>query len=58
MYSIRALIFIAHKRTDSYISIHEISESLHISFHFLTKNLQILIKANIIKSARGTAGNR
>jgi len=39
-----------------YIPIKELSEELHISFHFLTKVLQILTRENILKSYRGPNG--
>ena len=43
-YGIRALIYLAAHQEKSTIPISEISERLNISFHFLTKILQVLTK--------------
>lgn len=40
----------------SFIPIGELSRELHISFHFLTKVLQILTREKILKSYRGPHG--
>ncbi len=39
-----------------YVPIKELARELQISFHFLTKVLQILTQANILKSYRGPNG--
>ncbi len=41
---------------DELMNIHEISEKLKISFHFLTKILQVLTKGGVLKSTRGPNG--
>lgn len=47
---------VAKRDSQEYISIREMSETLDISFHFLTKILQILTQANILVSYRGPNG--
>lgn len=56
VYGIRALIYLALDDNRPYISIKELSNNLDISFHFLTKTLQILTHNNIVASAKGTKG--
>ncbi len=55
-YGIRAAIYIAVQKDQQYVPIKEISETLKISFHFLTKILQILTKKGIIESIKGPGG--
>ena len=57
IYGIRALMYMLMKKdTAPYVNIREIAEQLDISFHFLTKILQTLTQAGILKSYRGPAG--
>ena len=56
VYGVRAVIYLAVNKNRSYISIKELSEKLNISFHFLTKVLQILTSAGLIKSLKGAKG--
>jgi len=56
-YGIRAAIYIAsHKQEREFVPIREISERLDISFHFLTKILQILSREGLLVSSRGVKG--
>lgn len=55
-YAIRGVVYIAAKRTNSYVSIREVSEKLGISFHFLTKTLQVLTQRGLIVSNTGPHG--
>ncbi len=55
-YGIRAVIYLAVNRNRPFVSIKEISEMLNISFHFLTKILQDLTAAGLIKSQKGAKG--
>ena len=55
-YGIRAAIYIAVQKDLQYIPIKEIADTLNISFHFLTKILQILTKEGIIESVKGPGG--
>lgn len=55
-YGIRAAIYIAVQKDLRYVPIKEIAETLKISFHFLTKILQILTKKGIIESSKGPGG--
>ena len=55
-YGIRASLFVASKPDLQYVPIRQISEELNISFHFLTKILQILTQKNIMNSYRGPNG--
>lgn len=57
LYGLRALIYVAgRKQEKEYVSIREISESMDISFHFLTKILQKLSQNGILTSYRGPNG--
>lgn len=56
VYGIRALIYLAMDDSRPFISIKELSNNLDISFHFLTKTLQILSHNQIVVSAKGTKG--
>lgn len=57
VYSLRALIYLAAKKDAApYVSIREISETLDISFHFLTKTFQSLTENSILQSYRGPSG--
>jgi len=53
--SIRALIYIAINDKD-YISVKEIATNLNLPFHFLSKNLQELVRKGILYSFRGPKG--
>lgn len=55
-YGIRAAIYMAVNMSESYISVGKMSEDLNISFHFLTKTLQILTRKGLLKSYRGPTG--
>lgn len=55
-YGIRAAIYMAVKTNGSYISVGKMSKDLDISFHFLTKTLQILTRKGLLKSYRGPTG--
>ncbi|GAB4370912.1 MAG: Rrf2 family transcriptional regulator [Calditrichia bacterium] len=55
-YGLRALLFIATQKNKQYVPIRTISENLDISFHFLTKILQILTQNQILTSFRGPHG--
>lgn len=54
-YGIRASLFVASKETKR-VPIRQIATELGISFHFLTKVLQVLTKHNIMVSHRGPKG--
>jgi Rrf2 family protein len=56
IYGLRAVLCVAQNNDDGYVSIREISEKLKISFHFLTKILQILTQNQIMISYRGPNG--
>lgn len=58
-YAIRAALLVAVKETREgrkFIPIRELADELDLSFHFLTKILQILTEAEIMKSFRGPNG--
>lgn len=55
-YGIRAVLYVATQNEKNYIPISTISEKLGISFHFLTKILQILTQKGIMSSYRGPHG--
>lgn len=56
IYGIRAAIYLAVQKDRRFVPIKEISESMGISFHFLTKILQGLSLAGIIESEKGPKG--
>lgn len=56
VYALRAIMYVAQNNNDEYVSISKISENLNISFHFLTKILQVLTQSKIMKSFRGPNG--
>lgn len=57
VYGIRAVLYLVSSEQEKpYVRIRQISEDLHISFHFLTKIFQILTNHNIITSYRGPNG--
>jgi Rrf2 family protein len=56
IYGVQAAIYIASLPDNKYVSIQEVAGKLNISFHFLTKVLQILTQAGIMTSYRGPNG--
>lgn len=56
IYGLRASVLLASKRQDEYTTIRELSDELEISFHFLTKVLQKLTKAELLISYKGPNG--
>ncbi len=55
-YGLRAAMYVAAQKGTGYVSIGSMAEELDISFHFLTKILQKLTRAAILRSSRGPAG--
>lgn len=61
VYAIRAALLVSYKQGQrseerKYIPIREIADELGLSFHFLTKILQILTEKGIMNSFRGPNG--
>ncbi len=56
IYGVRATIYLAMHQNRQYVPIKEVAKTLNISFHFLTKILQVLTKAGMIKSTKGPNG--
>lgn len=56
LYGIRACLYVATLNREKFIPIREISQELNISFHFLSKILQAMTQAGILKSFRGPNG--
>ena len=56
IYGIRASLYLASKQPEEFNSIREMSESLDISFHFLTKILQQLTAQELMESYKGPNG--
>ncbi len=56
LYGIRAAIYMASVEGNQFMSIRHISDTLDISFHFLTKILQTLTQDGIMSSYRGPNG--
>jgi Rrf2 family transcriptional regulator, iron-sulfur cluster assembly transcription factor len=55
-YTIRAIIYMALNKDKTFFPIRELSQTLDISHHFLTKNLQVLTQAGLIESGKGPGG--
>ncbi len=55
-YAIRASLYVALQKDQKFVPIRIISQELNISFHFLTKILQILTQNNIMTSLKGPNG--
>ena len=55
-YAIRASIYVAAHDEEGFVPIHVIGSELGVSGHFLTKILQQLTQAGIMKSHRGPSG--
>ncbi len=55
-HAIRATLFVAMRPERTYVPIREIASELDISFHFLTKILQVLTLKNIMASFKGPNG--
>lgn len=56
-YGLRALMYmVTHQEESEFVSIRVVSEKLDISFHFLTKILQILTQKGFLHSYRGPNG--
>ncbi len=55
-YGLRAALYVAAQTEKQFVPIREISDGLNISFHFLTKILQILTQENLMNSFRGPNG--
>ena len=56
VYGIRALLYLTLNDKTQFVSIKEISDKLDISFHFLTKILQILTQNGLVESFKGPKG--
>ena len=56
-YGLRALLYMAaHRGSQEFVNIRQMAEELDISFHFLTKILQILTQKGLLQSYRGPNG--
>lgn len=55
-YGIRAMMYLAQEGGDGYISAGDMGRHLDISAHFLTKIMQQLTAAGLVKSYRGPNG--
>ena len=58
VYAIRASLLLTTKMLQErkFVPVHVLSDELDLSFHFLTKILQILTQAGILESSRGPHG--
>lgn len=58
IYGIRASLYMAamHEQKRQFVPIREVSDSLDLSFHFLTKILQQLTAAGLMESYKGPKG--
>lgn len=54
--TIRAAVWLSTKEIGKFYRIQEISESLGLPYHFLSKSLQKLVHAGILVSLRGASG--
>ncbi len=56
LYGLRASVLLASKAQSEFTTIRELSDELDISFHFLTKVLQLQTKAELLESYKGPNG--
>lgn len=56
VYGLRATLYLASLNKDGYTPIRKMSDDLEISFHFLTKILQILTGEGMLESFKGPNG--
>ena len=55
-YGLRAALYIAARPAGAQVSVREMSAAMGISFHFLTKILQRMTRAELLASTRGAKG--
>ncbi|MFI5251934.1 MAG: RrF2 family transcriptional regulator [Bacteroidota bacterium] len=55
-YALQAVLYLSHKSTDEPVALHEISATLNVPHHFLSKILQSLSRSRIVVSRRGING--
>ncbi|MFH1852234.1 MAG: Rrf2 family transcriptional regulator [Candidatus Neomarinimicrobiota bacterium] len=55
-YAIELVIYLVNWESDSYAPLHQIAEKTDLSFHFLGKISQILVRHNLLKTYRGPNG--
>lgn len=55
-YALRATMYIAQSPEGQKVGVHMIAEDLKVPVHYLSKVLQVLVKNNIISSAKGRNG--
>jgi len=55
-YGLRCLIYLAGLKTKERVSIRDLSKRLRVSYVFLAKIMQILVRAGIVESRRGKVG--
>ena len=55
-YAVQASLYLAQKPNDQYVLLRDISDRLHIPYHFLSKILQTLVRADIVTSFKGANG--
>jgi Rrf2 family transcriptional regulator, iron-sulfur cluster assembly transcription factor len=55
-YGIRSVAYLSGYPQGQYVPIRDISNDLNISYHFLTKILQMLTANNVLISSRGAGG--
>jgi len=56
IYGLRSSLYLAVHQDGEYVSIKKVSDTLNISFHFLTKVLQELTGAGLMESHKGPNG--
>ncbi len=56
VYGIRSMIYLTMKQENNFVQIKNISGDLGISFHFLTKILQVLTQGGLVYSFKGPKG--
>ena len=55
-YAIQSVLFLAKKEGEKTVLLREISESLDIPYHFLSKVMQLLSRHGIVHSQKGANG--
>ncbi|NQT97522.1 MAG: Rrf2 family transcriptional regulator [Candidatus Marinimicrobia bacterium] len=55
-YAIELVLYLINQNSDTFIPLHQIAKDTNLSYHFLGKISQILVKNDLLKTYRGPNG--
>lgn len=55
-YALELVLYLIKQNSDTFIPLHQIAKDTNLSYHFLGKISQILVKDNLLKTYRGPNG--